>query len=690
MDTPLYAEVTPDMRTRPLLAALMGVPLLAAGLLPAPTVAAQAPVRVILDGRTLSLDPAPTIVDGRTLVPLRGVFEAMGAAAHWNGTDQTVTVTKGDRYVRLKINRRLACMSTDCQRAGTLDVPAQLISDRTYVPIRFISNAMGVLVRWDNDRRTVIIETDQRPHAQPTDVAITTPVHGYRITGPIPLQAASVSGSIQYYLIDPATGAGLMIGAGPDSRATYTYTPDPTHAGQRLLVAAVKDSSGVTRYSEPISVVVAPDTKVEVTGADAGGTVDGPFTFGNQVNFVATHVVMDLIDPATGARETLGTTGPGDKITWYPQVGHNGPKQFQAIAYDREGKEYRSEPVPVSVNVGHRFFLNGVEEGKVLTRSTTLQVPTNFPVESIKYVANGKVLGWGYSYTWNVGPKDNGAYRIHAEILGKDGVTRSTPPVTVTVNAKPEVWVSGLGPKQVVTGAVTLKANSNVPLSSVKYYLTDGTVLGHRAPGEELTWTPTAALAGNRTLRAEARDTSGNLLYSDEVSFRVYLGKVYGPQPVVPKAEFKEFASRMAVPAYQDTGMSAALQVAQAILETGWGQSHPVDKYTGQVSNNLFGIKGTGTAGSVISNTWEEYNGVVYRIDDYFRAYNSVQESWRDHKDFLLTRERYAPVRAVMTNPVQGAWALKRAGYATDSRYPIKLIDIMKANDLFKLDQIEL
>lgn len=168
---------------------------------------------------------------------------------------------------------------------------------------------------------------------------------------------------------------------------------------------------------------------------------------------------------------------------------------------------------------------------------------------------------------------------------------------------------------------------------------------------------------------------------------KVHTGTIYGPKAVVEKDRFIEFVAGMAQDSRQQTHMSAALQIAQAILETGWGQSVPVDKYTGKLSNNLFGIKGSGPAGSVVSNTWEEYNGVVYRIDANFRAYNDTSESWVDHKRLLLTSERYAQFRAVMHDPVLGAWALKRAGYATDSRYPTKLIDIMNRYDLYRYDR---
>ncbi len=136
--------------------------------------------------------------------------------------------------------------------------------------------------------------------------------------------------------------------------------------------------------------------------------------------------------------------------------------------------------------------------------------------------------------------------------------------------------------------------------------------------------------------------------------------------------------------------MSAALQTAQAILETGWGQSIPVDKYTDKFSYNLFGIKGKGTNGSVVSNTWEVYNGVVYRVDGTFRAYNNTYESWQDHKRILLELSRYDIFRDVMYDYTLGAWSIRRAGYATDPKYPIKLMRIIEEYDLRQLDQVDL
>ncbi len=236
-----------------------------------------------------------------------------------------------------------------------------------------------------------------------------------------------------------------------------------------------------------------------------------------------------------------------------------------------------------------------------------------------------------------------------------------------------------------VTDTINLKVGSNVTLDSVKYILTN-TDTGEQKVLTEQTFTPAAGYGGSWSLRAEA-SYAGKVIRTEDVKFTIYTGKLYSAQAIIEKDKFLDFASKLAVDAQKKSGMSAALQTAQAILETGWGQSVPVDKYNGKFSYNMFGIKGSSTNGSVISNTWEVYNGVSFRVDDSFRAYNNVNEAWDDHKDLLLTRDRYQPFREVMYNSMQVAWALKRCGYATDPVYAIKLVNLINSYDLNKLDE---
>ena len=111
-------------------------------------------ISVLYDGKRIGFDQLPVIENGRTLVPLRAIFEKIGASVEWDGTTQTVTATKDDTTVSLTLN------STTAKKNGqdiTLDVPAKIINGRTLVPVRFVSDCFGVGVDWNADIQSVIL-----------------------------------------------------------------------------------------------------------------------------------------------------------------------------------------------------------------------------------------------------------------------------------------------------------------------------------------------------------------------------------------------------------------------------------------------------------------------------------------------------------------------------------------------------
>lgn len=115
--------------------------------------AAYAAPQVILDGQNLSFDVPPIIENGSTLVPLRVIFEALGADVQWDGNTQTVTATKSGTEIRLIIGGAAYKNGQEVQ----LSVPAKIIEGRTMVPLRFVSEAFGCQVSWDGTTETITI-----------------------------------------------------------------------------------------------------------------------------------------------------------------------------------------------------------------------------------------------------------------------------------------------------------------------------------------------------------------------------------------------------------------------------------------------------------------------------------------------------------------------------------------------------
>ena len=127
----------------------------------------------------------------------------------------------------------------------------------------------------------------------------------------------------------------------------------------------------------------------------------------------------------------------------------------------------------------------------------------------------------------------------------------------------------------------------------------------------------------------------------------------------------------------QQTGLHAHLIVAQAALESGWGQRE-IPAADGSPSHNLFGIKASaGWRGKTSEITTSEYiNGVKQQVKAVFRVYDSYEQGLGDYAALLSHNARYqSVVRA--TSAEQGASALQSSGYATDPAYAQKLISLI-------------
>ncbi len=111
-------------------------------------------VKVVLDGTELEFDQKPVVEAGRTLVPVRKIFESLGATVDYDEATETVISRKGDLIIVMQINNDVMFVNSDPVK---LDVPAREVNWRTLVPLRAISDAMGVDVGWDGETQTATL-----------------------------------------------------------------------------------------------------------------------------------------------------------------------------------------------------------------------------------------------------------------------------------------------------------------------------------------------------------------------------------------------------------------------------------------------------------------------------------------------------------------------------------------------------
>ena len=116
---------------------------------------AQAPApQIYLNNQILRTEVSPINQNGRVLVPMRDIFEELGATVNYNNLNRSITATKGETVVRMALGSRNATVNN----VGVmLDVPAKAYYGRTLVPLRFVSEAMGADVKYNAPTRVVMI-----------------------------------------------------------------------------------------------------------------------------------------------------------------------------------------------------------------------------------------------------------------------------------------------------------------------------------------------------------------------------------------------------------------------------------------------------------------------------------------------------------------------------------------------------
>lgn len=127
-------------------------------------VSAAAPIQIYIDGVQLPTDQAPVSVGGRTLLPMRVIFEALQADVKWDPYQKMVTATRDNTTIVLKMGSRTATINGV---STMLDVPAQSKNSRTMVPVRFVSEALGEEANWDPGSKSVFIKTSASKGVSP-------------------------------------------------------------------------------------------------------------------------------------------------------------------------------------------------------------------------------------------------------------------------------------------------------------------------------------------------------------------------------------------------------------------------------------------------------------------------------------------------------------------------------------------
>jgi len=231
---------------------------LIAGLISVAAAQTSAPyVRVFVDGSPVAFDQAPVIANGRVLVPLRGVFERLGATVAWDPALQTVLAQRAATSVSLRIGSPQAFVNGQPQ---VMDVPALLVGGRTMVPLRFVSQTLGADVNWDAATSTVQIVSQSAFSIPPSQNFPPAP----------PVQAQPPAQAPQP-TVQTVAGTVVRVNAGAYPGQLVVQAPGGVYTYQVVSGTSITRMNAVTGVSGPVSLsAIRPGDAVQVTADQAG------------------------------------------------------------------------------------------------------------------------------------------------------------------------------------------------------------------------------------------------------------------------------------------------------------------------------------------------------------------------------------------------------------------------------------
>lgn len=669
------------------------------GLMNAGTKAAS--LNLIIDGNNVTKSASPIVKNRRTLVPLRFIGEALGKEVIWNNDEKSVTVSDEGTSFKLYIDSKIIDNGD-----GTLkftDVAPCIVNRKTYLPLRAIAELMNIGVGYDKASSTVTIDSAVfNPVEESTTIVGLTPNQTINTKMNFSFVTNKNFAKAKLLLLDDKN-EGYIQDVKTSAADTLEFLPSLKDERNKKLVLALYDANGNVIDAAGVKINLNVLPRVTYSGVESGGLVQDELKITPDINFIASKMKATISNLTTGKTEVKDNLDPEGEFLFKPSYLDAGSYSIMLSAFDELGREHFGETKTFTMSINPYLNITGVPKDGVISGQVTLNAQRNFdvmrtdyilrdPLTAVETVIESKSYG-ACKFFPNI--NDAGQKEVFVRCIDASGKTMESEHKLVLIKGDSKLMLEGVAPGGIVHKYIDLNAVSNVGVNNVNYYIKNlrtgktKTIAENVPYGQKFRYNVTKDDEGENEINVTGNQIDA-FIKGESIKFRIYTGKIYTKQPLMAKDKFLGYTKKIARREFLRTDLSGAITTAQAILESGWGQSVPVDKYTGKFSNNLFGIKGSASNGTVTITTTEVYNNVRYTVDDKFRAYKSADESFRDHTELFFAKKWYTPFRKVMFNDQRGVYAIKRCGYATDPSYPAKLKQIIDKYNLKELDKVNL
>lgn len=218
--------------------------------------AASQTISVYLDGKQLPSEVPPLNLDGTLLVPMRGLFEAQGAALSWNNADKTVTATKEDTTLTYQMGASVADLN-----GNSIDVavPGQITDNSAMIPLRMVSEALGNTVAWVPSTQSVQISSSV---IYETSILWGVNLRSQPDAGSEPVTAEMLPAGTKVHVVSVADALWLKVKTGDNRTGYISAKPkfsDYTSASLTDKQAAALIAYGKTFTGTPYEFGASPD-----------------------------------------------------------------------------------------------------------------------------------------------------------------------------------------------------------------------------------------------------------------------------------------------------------------------------------------------------------------------------------------------------------------------------------------------
>ena len=378
-------------------------------------------ISVQLDGQRLQFGQQPTRVEGRLMVPLRGIFEALKADVVYDRPTRSIQATKGSRIIQLKLGSRNAVIDG---RTLFLDVPADTIGGRTMVPLRFVAESFGAGVKWDGPTKTVLMTS---PGSASIAASAPPPQPSSDLKGPT-IDRVFHSATTN---LSPGDPLSIVVYGEPKSRATFEIlgatkqielvevspgkyekrwiVPNGLTVEKGVLLAHLQTNGLETALEAERQITVTSTRTIPQNNATPSSWSEFPVskslsrsarpliraTFPSDIQNNSVRFFVDGVDFTNQARIQ------GRRFSWLPNFNMStSTHQVQLQATDTQGRlishnwDFQVDPQAPGVNSAQGFILNETRPGNGTTVSPRPEIGALFNrnLRSIEFSVDGVAL----------------------------------------------------------------------------------------------------------------------------------------------------------------------------------------------------------------------------------------------------------------------------------------------------------